>query len=247
MLPAVHDAIVRAARENGLEPSMALAIADRESSGDVNGRAPGSSAFGLFQMLRSERNAYGGNSTDPHEQATAWAHYIKGTQAEMARVLGRQPTGPETYGGHYWGGTRAARIISGQIPGQTPVSAVFSPQELAVNPNIARAGTTGALSSSVMADIARRQGKYADAGSADKSVDPEKWGTLVGPDTDAPSAPSGPPPMAPVPTGNFDSAPAPKLTQPPASAPSQAAPAQIPPPMSSPGTPVPYTSGQSIV
>lgn len=240
MLPAVHDAIVRAAKENGLDPSMALAIADRESSGDVNGRAPGSSAYGLFQLLKSERSTYGGNSTDPYEQATAWARYIKGTRSEMEHHLGRTPTGPELYLGHYFGGGRAARLVSGQIPGQTPVSAVFSPQELTANPNIR--GTTGALSSSVMADIARRQGKYAgagpesDAGNSGTDFDPAKWGTPVGGDTGI--RPSAPPPAGALSPGGLEKFGSP--VEPPQAS-------SMPPPMPAPGTTVPYTSGQSIV
>jgi hypothetical protein len=210
VLQNVHDAIVRAAQENGLDPSMAIAIADRESSGNVNsglwnGQVPtrqshgASSAYGLFQLLGAERGAYGGSSQDPYEQATAWAHYIQGTRAEMVKGLGREPTGPELYLGHYFGGTRAARLVSGQIPSQTPVQAIFSPQELAANPNIGRAGTTGALSSSIMADISRRQNRFGgDAGTGgpsvipgtdDKNFDPAKLGTPFGAHTSNTGAP----------------------------------------------------------
>lgn len=247
--PDVHAAIVRAANENNIDPSLALAIADRESSGNVNGGAPGSSAYGLFQLLRSERNTYGGNSQDPYEQATAWAHYIKGTKDEMAARLGRDPTGPELYLGHYWGGTRAAKIVSGQIPGQTPVQSVFSPQELAVNPNLR--GTAGALSSSIMADIGRRTAKYAGAGaeptseSKEDDFNPAKWGTPVGSQSTAPTAPAptgGPiQSSAPVPYTNPEPAP---IAPPPQQ---QNAAPPMPPPMAPPGGPVPYTSGQSIV
>lgn len=261
MLPAVHDAIVRAAHENDIDPATALAIADRESSGDVNGRAHGSSAFGLFQLLKAERNTYGGNSTDPYEQSTAWARYIKGTKAEMQRGLGRDPSGPELYLGHYFGGTRAARMVSGQIPGQTPVSSIFSPEELVANPNIGRAGTSGALSSSIMSDIARRRGKYAGAGAApdpDTSgagADLAKWGVPVGAEaaaSPAPQAPAGDPvkSAAAVPFTNPPPSPVPAATAPmapaPAPAPQQDAP-PMPPPMAPPGGAVPYTSGQSLI
>jgi len=247
MLPYVHDAIVQAARENNLDPSMALAIADRESSGNVNGRAPGSSAYGLFQLLRSERNAYGGNTQDAYEQATAWSHYIKGTQAEMAKVLGRDPTGPELYLGHYFGGTRAARLVSGQVPGQTPVQAVFSPQELAVNPNIVHAGTTGALTSSILGDISRRQAKFGGAGVGDDdagseqpgSFDPTKYGKLVGGGEAIQPAPTA----APIATQSQPKTPdysslVNQQTQP------------MPPPMPpamKPMAPAPYTGQQSII
>lgn len=255
MQPVVRDAILRAARENDIDPATALAIADRESSGDVNGRAPGSSAYGLFQLLKSERNTYGGNSADPYEQATAWARYIQGTKAEMQRGLGRDPTGPELYLGHYFGGTRAARMVAGKIPGESPVASVFSSQELAANPNIGRAGTTGSLTSSIMSDIARRSAKYAGAGAepdpaSGAGFDPAKWGTPVGPAAAASPAQSeptgGPIQGKPVPFTQPDQGGTPITTPRP----------PLPPPLPQqvaqggpiqPGEQVPYTSGQSIL
>lgn len=163
---SVHDDIVRAAQENGIDPATALAISQRESSfnPDAGSGSKYSSAYGLFQLLKSERSTYGGSSSDPYEQASAWAHYIQGTRTEMESRLGRPVTGPELYLGHYFGGARAARMVSGSISPETPVSQVFSPTELAANPNIVRAGTTGALSSSIMNDISRRTAKFGGVG-----------------------------------------------------------------------------------
>jgi Transglycosylase SLT domain len=168
MTPDVYNAIVSAAQQYGIDPYTALAIADRESSGSVTAGSgsPYSSAFGLFQMLKGERAKYGGSSTDPYEQASAWGQYIQGTRNEMAQVLGRDPTGDELYLGHYFGGTRAARMVTGQIPPTTPVTDVFSPTELAANPNITRAGYTGPLASSIQNDIMRRTQAYGGQGSS---------------------------------------------------------------------------------
>lgn len=157
----VTDAITQAASENGIDPATALAIAERESSLNPNERAKGSSAYGLFQLLKAERDKYGGNSADPYEQSSAWGHYIQGTKNDMARVLGRDPSGTELYLGHYWGGPRAARIINGTIAPDTPVTDVFSPAELRANPNIARAGTVGNLAGGVSADVDRRIAKFS--------------------------------------------------------------------------------------
>jgi hypothetical protein len=164
--PGVIDAIRRAARRHGIPEETALAIAERESSFNPNGRAPGSSAYGLFQLLKRERAQYGGSTEDPEEQAEAWGRYAEDLKAEMAKHLGRDPTGAELYAGHFWGGARGARLATGQIPPETSVSDAFTPQELAANPNIVRAGTTGALTSSVMGDINRRQAKWGGDGSA---------------------------------------------------------------------------------
>jgi hypothetical protein len=158
----VYDAIVRMALENGIDPAYALAYAQRESDFNVQAGSgsPYSSAYGIFQMLRSERARYGGSSSDPYEQSNAWAQYIAPTRDRMADVLGRDPSGSELYLGHYFGPGRAARMVSGQIPAETPVEDVFSPRELAANPNIARAGTVGRLTSSIQADVDQRAARF---------------------------------------------------------------------------------------
>src|SRR5258708_9445665 len=179
-----QTAIINAARAGGVDPSAELAIAERESDFDVRNRPldnhgrPTSSAWGLFQLLKRERDKYGGHSDDPDEQAKAGISYLKDLQREMRGHVGRDPTGPELYAGHYWGGSRGARLATGQIAPQTPVSQIFSQAELVANPNIVRAGTAGNLTRSVFADISKRASKfgglpegdlteYAEGGSTD--------------------------------------------------------------------------------
>jgi len=160
--PEIESVIRRTAARHNIDPALMMAIAERESSFNpsAGSGSPKSSAYGLFKLLRGERARYGGSSTDPEEQADAWARYIKPTQAEMRSVLGRDPSGSETYLGHYFGGMRAAHMINGQIPEEMPVDHVFTPNEMAANPNFARAGTAGALRDSVLADVDRRQRKF---------------------------------------------------------------------------------------
>jgi hypothetical protein len=67
---------------------------------------------------------------------------------------------------------------------QTPVDAVFTPNEMAQNPHFARAGTVGALNRSVMADVEKRA-KTFDTGSGV----PSDYGELV----DAPPSSYGEP------------------------------------------------------
>ena len=118
------------------------------------------------------RQTYGaGDSSDAGIQTRAFAGFTKGLQGDLKARLGRDPTGPETYVAHYFGPGRAARLISGQIPPSTDVRDVFTPQELAGNPEFARAGTVGALMSSIEADIGRREAKFAGNYGGNYGVD----------------------------------------------------------------------------
>jgi len=160
MTPA-EAAIVQAAQEAGIDPAYALAVAERESS--FNPRAKSSKTIrGMYQMRGDLRAKYGvGDTDDPLEQARGWARFLPDVRKDMKRVLGRDPTDQEAYLGHHFGATRAARTL-GMDP-STPVEAVFTPQEMAVNPHFARAGTIGNLNASVMGDIDKRMARFGGA------------------------------------------------------------------------------------
>jgi hypothetical protein len=161
---AAKAAIVRAATEAGEDPAFALAVAERESRFNPNRRAS-KTISGLYQMQGVHRQAYGaGDSTDPYAQAKAWMPFIRDVKGEMGRVLGRDPTDAEAYLGHYYGGVRAAKTL--KMDPHTPTDQVFSPTELAQNPEFAHAGTIGDLNAGIMADIGQRQAKYAGAGDS---------------------------------------------------------------------------------
>lgn len=165
MTPDIQDAITRAAQEEGVDPAFALAVADRESAGNPNAKAS-RSIYGLFQMRDALRNKYGaGDSSDPYTQTKAWARFINETRSGLTQRLGRDPTNSELYLAHYFGEGRAARMANGQIAPSTPVNEVFTPQELAGNPNIGHAGTVGALTSNIGADIGARQAAFGGGGN----------------------------------------------------------------------------------
>ena len=156
---SVRDTIARVAREEGVDPSYALAVAERESSFNPNAHSS-KTIHGLFQMKGDLRARYGaGDSNDPETQTRAWARFSNDLRGEMAPLLGRQPTDQEIYVGHHFGGARAARILSGQNAGLSPQD-VFTPYELSLNPHLNRAAQVGNLSNSIMADIGRRQAKF---------------------------------------------------------------------------------------
>lgn len=175
MKAAIKQAIIDAAREEGIEPSVALAIAERESS--FNPAARNSKTIrGLFQMRGDHRARYGiGDSDDPAEQTRGWGRFFKDVKKEMGSALGRDPTDSEGYLGHHFGGVRAGRMM--KMDPSTPVDQVFTPREMAENPHFARAGTVGQLNSSILADMGKRQAKFG--GATDGPIDFAKFGEPV--------------------------------------------------------------------
>lgn len=223
-MPAdIQQVIIQEARSHGLDPTYALAVAERESDFDPNAKAS-KTIRGIFQMTGQLRDKYGqGDSTDPATQTRAFAAYSKDLKADMGRRLGREPSNNELYLAHHFGPSRAARMSSGQIAGNTPVDQVFTPTEMAVNPHFARAGTTGALTSGINADMDKRSARF---------------GKLVGdqpprPPADIPAA-AGAAPLPGVAAGS--AAPPPSAALPGvAPAPAANAPATAPPPQGLPG------------
>jgi hypothetical protein len=160
--PRIEQAIRRAAAAHGEDPATALAIAERESSFNPNAKSS-KTIEGLFQMRGDLRRQYGiPNGADPETQANGYMPFFKDTKAEMARVLGRQPTDAEAYLGHHYGATRAARTLN--MAPDTPVAQVFTPDEMAQNPHFGKAGTIGNLNSSIMSDIETRRAKFGGEG-----------------------------------------------------------------------------------
>lgn len=164
MRQAEQQAIMEAAREAGIEPSVALAIAERESRFDPRARNS-KTIRGMFQMRGDHRAKYGiGDSDDPREQTKGWTAFFKDVKREMAGPLGRDPSDAEGYLGHHFGGVRAGRMM--KMAPDTPVDQIFTPREMAENPHFAKAGTVGALNSTILADISKRQAKFGGAGAA---------------------------------------------------------------------------------
>jgi hypothetical protein len=174
---STQQAIIEAAQEAGIDPSLALAIAERESSFNPTARAS-KTIRGLYQMRGDHRARYGiGDSDDPHEQTKAWAGFFRDVKREMAGPLGRDPTDAEGYLGHHFGGVRAGRML--KMDPNTPVDAVFTPREMAENPHFAKAGTVGALNSSILTDIGKRQAKFGGQAPELGLIDFAKMGEPV--------------------------------------------------------------------
>ena len=179
MRQAEQQAIIEAAQEAGIDPSVALAIAERESN--FNPRARNSQTIrGMFQMRGDHRRNYGvGDSDDAHEQTRGWAAFFKDVKKEMGSALGRDPTDTEGYLGHHFGGVRAGRMM--RMAPDTPVDQVFTQREMAENPHFGRAGTVGQLNSSILADMQKRSAKFGGSVPEAGLIDFAKFGEPVEP------------------------------------------------------------------
>jgi hypothetical protein len=121
LTPQIRAAIEQAAREQGVSPAYALAVAERESQFDPNAKSS-KTIQGIYQMQGGHRQQYGiGDSRDPYTQASGWGRFQHDVRKEMAGPLGRDPTDAEAYLGHHFGGVRAGRMMKMDL--NTPVGA----------------------------------------------------------------------------------------------------------------------------
>lgn len=165
-----QEAIVQAAKEAGENPAYALAVAERESAFKPTAHSS-KTIHGLYQMRGDLRQKYGiGDSNDPLDQARGWMRSLPDIRSDMKSVLGRDPTDQEAYLGHHFGAKRAARTL--RMDPSVTTDAIFTPQEMAVNPHFARAGTIGKLNASVMGDIEKRTARFGGAASPPAPAEP---------------------------------------------------------------------------
>lgn len=155
----IRAIIARVAREEGIDPAYALAVAERESRFKPNAGGTGT-IKGLFQLTGTNRRRYGvADDASVEDQVRGFGRLTKDVQREMRSAMGRDPTHEETYLGHHFGGVRGGRTAAGRYAGMSP-SDVFSPLEMRGNPHFRKAGTMDALASSITGDIKRRRSKF---------------------------------------------------------------------------------------
>lgn len=109
----VVGAIEQEARRQGVDPSVATAIAWRESRlNPAASPGQGQSALGIFQLQRPNRQRLGvGDDAPVADQVRAGVTFIKETTDQLTAALGRAPTPAEIYIGHFQGVGAAAAII----------------------------------------------------------------------------------------------------------------------------------------
>lgn len=139
---ATTSAITDAFKAEGVDQTLGLAIAYRETGGTFNPTIKtfidpitgkrASSASGLFQMTDAMSRAYIGpvaaGDSSVENQAKAGAKLTADNIKGLQRVLGAQPTPGEVYLAHVLGLNKAAAIITADP--STPLSAVLSDKEI---------------------------------------------------------------------------------------------------------------------
>lgn len=157
----VRAAIQRASQATGVDFSLLVETARRESALDPNARAGTSSATGLFQfvdstwldMVRRHGAAHGlGNyaaalnngadadtrreilalRNDPEIAARMAGELTRENAEALQARLGRAPSAGELYAAHVLGSSGAARLIQAAEQGASNASAIF-PREAAAN------------------------------------------------------------------------------------------------------------------
>jgi len=158
---AVHTAIRRAADATGVDFSLLVQTARRESALNPNARASTSSATGLFQFIDStwldmvrrhgadhglgpQAAALRGGAdaqtrrdilalrSDPELSARMAAELARENAQTLQARLGRAPNAGELYAAHVMGSGGAIRLIEAAANGATDASALF-PREAAAN------------------------------------------------------------------------------------------------------------------
>ncbi|MPZ39842.1 MAG: hypothetical protein GEU95_17635 [Rhizobiales bacterium] len=109
---AVQATVENEARRQGVDERTATTIAWRESRLGASPIAATSSARGVFQLLKSNRERLGiGPDAPVEDQVRAGVTLIKETTDQLRTTLGREPTPAEVYMGHFQGAGTAAAII----------------------------------------------------------------------------------------------------------------------------------------
>ena len=137
------------AQNQGVNPDLAVKIANVESGLNPAAQNPKSSAAGLFQLIDRTRKELGGDPKkkyDPLENVRLGVQLIKQNEGRLMTGLGRRPTDHELYMAHLFGPTGAVNLIQADptTPVQKAVLGFSSPKTAeAIVKNNRLTGTVG--------------------------------------------------------------------------------------------------------
>ena len=170
----VEELIRRAATDRGVDPAVALRIAERESSLNPTAKNRRSSAYGLFQITDDTWKQYGGtkeNRASTLDNIRIGMDIIADNERTFAKRFGRAPSAGELYSMHFLGRTGGPKVL-GADP-NTPVASVVSPKVIKANPEL-RNQTVGEF----IASMQKKMGAVGDTALARRSVKEQGSGTV---------------------------------------------------------------------
>ena len=145
----IGQQIREAAIARGIDPEVALKIANAESDLVSSAKNPRSSARGLFQVTDDTWKFYGGDPkkrNDVAENIRVGLNVIDGNRAEYKRRFGREPSQSELYTMHVFGKTGGPMVLSSDP--NTELKELLSPKVLKANPQF-KSMTVAELSESM--------------------------------------------------------------------------------------------------
>lgn len=186
MAESINQQIRDAAIARGIDPKVALKIANAESDLVSSAKNPRSSARGLFQVTDDTWKFYGGDPkkrNDIAENIRVGLNVIEGNREEFRRRYGREPSQSELYTMHVFGRTGGPRVLSADP--NTELKDLVSEKVLKANPQLQ------GLTVAQMAENMRK--KMKEPAAAKSKAAPAVAGPAVAPaapkDTMKPQAP----------------------------------------------------------
>lgn len=146
MAQELIDKIRAQAQARGIDPDVAVRIAQAESSLNPNAQAKTSSAQGLFQVVDRTWKEHGGRpgmKKDTDENIRVGLNVIERNTRQLRTVLGRDPSATEVYAAHFLGPTGAKTVLAADP--NTPVERVLSARAVKANPSMLKDKNVGEL------------------------------------------------------------------------------------------------------
>ena len=174
---SIPELIRSAAKARGVDPELALRIAERESSLDPTAKNKRSSAYGLFQVTDDTWKQYGGDPAkrrDLQENVRVGLDVISSNRDTFIKQFGREPNSGELYTMHFLGRTGGPKLL--RADPAAPISSVVSPRVLKANPDI-RNKTVGEF----IASMQQKMGSKLDTMMAKRGTTEQQAGAVPTP------------------------------------------------------------------
>jgi len=133
----IKQLITEQATARGVNPAVALRIAERESSLDPTAKNRLSSAYGLFQIIDPTWKQYGGtkeNRGNVMDNIRIGIDIIADNEKTYIKKFGRAPSPAELYSMHFLGSTGGPRVLNADPA--APLASVVSPKVIKQNPDL---------------------------------------------------------------------------------------------------------------